>query len=154
MSDTTTPHRASGDRRFEMRVRMIGRGGAAAVGEARHQVGEALCDLPATTRDTAALLSGEIVTNAVIHGGGRFLLEVHTSAKAVRVEVTDSSAERPRLLGPSEDRDYGRGMAIVDALADRWGTTRSAAGKVVWFELDVSRVVGPGPSTPSLRASA
>ncbi len=80
------------------------------------------------------LLAGEVLTNAVLHGGGRYLLQADAGPECLRVEVTDSSAVEPRLLQITGDREYGRGMAIVDALATRWGSDRVGSHKVVWFE--------------------
>lgn len=80
-------------------------------------------------------MAGEVVPNAVIHGGGGFFLEVEVHAGRVRVAVTDANPATPVVLRPSLSRDHGRGMAIVDALASRWGTEHAGTRKVVWFEL-------------------
>jgi hypothetical protein len=53
----------------------------------------------------------------------------------VRVEVTDARSAAPRLLGADGMREHGRGLAIVDALATRWGTEHLGTHKTVWFEL-------------------
>lgn len=52
---------------------------------------------------------------------------------SVRVEVHDASETRPHLCVPDDTADRGRGLRLVDALADDWGTSdRTGVGKVVW----------------------
>lgn len=110
-------------------------GDAGSLRDARHLVAEALGTADPSIRDTTMLLVGEVVTNAVVHGGGWFLLQVDATPERIRVEVTDSSAGQPRALQLDGEREHGRGLAIVDALADQWGTRHMRSHKVVWFEL-------------------
>jgi anti-sigma regulatory factor (Ser/Thr protein kinase) len=94
--------------------------------------------------DTAELLATELVTNALQHTGGGAVLTATISpgpARRLRVEVHDSLGRRPppaRTAGagrPADDATSGRGLLLVEALADTWGVQASGAGKVVWFEL-------------------
>lgn len=90
------------------------------------------------TTETAMLLISELVTNAVVHGSGRPVLDIDVQPDVLRVTVTDEATGTPRLL---RDRpllgESGRGLQLVEALAARWGTHRRLpAGKSVWFELD------------------
>jgi Histidine kinase-like ATPase domain len=110
-------------------------GGAASLRDARRLVAATLAEDAPELRDVATLLTGELVTNAILHGGGSFLLQVDADEDLLRVEVTDSSAGEPLLHQPSSDREHGRGMAIVDALATNWGSDRTGIHKVVWFEI-------------------
>ncbi|MEU2539379.1 ATP-binding protein [Streptomyces iakyrus] len=91
-----------------------------------------------------ALVVGELAANAVRHGrvpgrefGLRLVLD--RAAGVPRVEVTDAaSAKRlPAIAPPSfPEGESGRGLLLVDALAERWGSTaRSPVGKTVWAEL-------------------
>jgi hypothetical protein len=57
------------------------------------------------------------------------------SRSAVRVEVRDQSPLAPEIRHYDEAASTGRGLALVDALATRWGTAPQPGGKVVWFEL-------------------
>ena len=57
---------------------------------------------------------------------------------SLRVEVTDPSSEPPILRTPPDYLESGRGLQLVDALADHWGTYATDAGKTVWFDLDVT----------------
>ncbi|SNY47056.1 ATP-binding protein [Paractinoplanes atraurantiacus] len=87
------------------------------------------------------LVMTELVQNVVQHTGDGG--EVALSADGdVLVEVFDSSRDLPRLLGPDPRRLGGRGMLLVDAVSDDWGSRLTADGKVVWARLPVK----PGPS--------
>jgi anti-sigma regulatory factor (Ser/Thr protein kinase) len=86
------------------------------------------------------LLVSELVTNSVRHavrdGHGNVRLEVGLAEGTLRVEVADQGAgfePRPRFVG--QRQDSGRGLYLVDRLADRWGVVREP-GTRVWFEID------------------
>jgi serine phosphatase RsbU (regulator of sigma subunit)/anti-sigma regulatory factor (Ser/Thr protein kinase) len=85
--------------------------------------------------DSAVLMASEVVTNAVIHGRGRVRLQVTAERDRVVVEVADDSIATPAVRHAGEDATGGRGMAIVELLADAWGTRPTTSGKVVWFAL-------------------
>lgn len=112
-------------------------GDIGSVGEARRFVAAAMQGCRPDDVDLAVLLAGELVTNAVVHGGGWFLIEVLRRTRTVRVEVTDAHSAPPRVLRPSDAREHGRGMSIVDAAASAWGTDHRGSHKVVWFEIAV-----------------
>lgn len=82
----------------------------------------------------AALLVSELVTNVVVHTTSHPVVEL-TLQPTVVVSVSDRSHElaEPRRH-PSDEG--GRGLAIVGACADRWGTCTAPGGKSVWVELD------------------
>ncbi|MEU6171471.1 SpoIIE family protein phosphatase [Streptantibioticus parmotrematis] len=84
--------------------------------------------------DTATLLVGEVVTNAVRHAtAGRIELRL-VRADALLCEVADGDQAAPVLLETGPDDECGRGLLIVDRLALRWGVGRRDQGKTVWFE--------------------
>lgn len=86
--------------------------------------------------DEVALLVSEVVTNAVIHGGSDVDVAVRLLPDALRIEVIDSNDTVPLPVGAADlDDESGRGLAIVDALASRWGVERFERGKSVWFEV-------------------
>ncbi|MET7419916.1 ATP-binding protein [Dactylosporangium sp. NPDC005555] len=89
--------------------------------------------------DDTELLLCELVTNALVHGGGVTAVELRHVGQALRVSVRDGGAEAPIVRDVPPDADYGRGLALVEALASRWGVDRSHAepGKCVWLELPV-----------------
>jgi hypothetical protein len=53
----------------------------------------------------------------------------------VFIEVRDQAIYQPRKLRPDETDEHGRGLQIVAALADRWGTRPTERGKAVWCVL-------------------
>jgi hypothetical protein len=53
------------------------------------------------------------------------------------VEISDATALRPRRRQVDGDSESGRGLTIVEAVADRWGSRTTADGKVVWAARDV-----------------
>jgi anti-sigma regulatory factor (Ser/Thr protein kinase) len=86
--------------------------------------------------DVVALLTSELATNAVLHGQRPIAVTVEAGEDRLRVEVEDAAPALPVELDPSPEVESGRGLAIVDAVADEWGAERVAGnGKVVWAEL-------------------
>ncbi|MFJ7325946.1 ATP-binding protein [Streptomyces cyaneofuscatus] len=91
--------------------------------------------------ETLILLISELVTNAVVHTGCPAVLRMlfgggGGGAGTVRVEVADAS-DRPPLQRHAEGEDTnGRGLELVDGLADRWGWQPEGAGKQIWCEVD------------------
>jgi anti-sigma regulatory factor (Ser/Thr protein kinase) len=88
----------------------------------------------------AVLLVSELVTNALLHARSAPSVEVTHRELVIRCDVTDSSPLVPRRRHYANDAVTGRGMALVEALATRWGSERDGVGKRVWFELDVDAV--------------
>lgn len=94
------------------------------------------CERAATGRqcaEAAAVMTSEVVTNAVLHGSGDITFGFEADDDTVRVEVGDDDSARPRSRSADGDDESGRGMQIVQALAERWGVVRRPPGKVVWF---------------------
>ncbi len=84
---------------------------------------------------SAELLTSEVVANAVLHGRSTVRLRVLVSGHLLRVEVGDDDARLPTPRPHDPSALSGRGMAIVAAVATRWGVDGDPAGKVVWFEI-------------------
>lgn len=98
--------------------------------------------------DTARLLVSELVINSVLHAGTDTELVLEAGPSVLRVEVADGSVERPVVQRPGPSASSGRGLLILDDLADRWGVEVGERGKTVWFELrlgPVSAGVERGP---------
>ena len=85
--------------------------------------------------DVVALLTSELTANAVNHADTDLTLQLDLTPDRLRVEVRDGAAGEPRPRQPRHDDPTGRGLMIVDALADRWGVEPTPPGKTVWFEL-------------------
>jgi hypothetical protein len=117
--------------RFELPPR------TASVPVARRLVGELLRSWGAEDHGPdATLLVCELVANVADHVGGDafFQLELEFSDGWLRVAVADGSAVRP-VVRQLEEGPRGRGMVLVESLADRWGIEDHHGGKRVWFEL-------------------
>jgi serine phosphatase RsbU (regulator of sigma subunit)/anti-sigma regulatory factor (Ser/Thr protein kinase) len=84
----------------------------------------------------AELVVSELVTNAVRYAQSKISLRLVLEG-GLFCEVLDDSAALPRLRHAGDDDERGRGLQVVSQLAQRWGTRRSGAGKVVWCELAV-----------------
>jgi two-component sensor histidine kinase len=84
----------------------------------------------------AALLVSELATNAVVHARTPFEVRVKIG-RCLRVEVDDEIGGRPRLKTHHPSGGHGRGLHVVDAMASSWGVQEVAAGKRVWFELEL-----------------
>lgn len=108
--------------------------------------------------DRAALIVAELAANAVTHGrlpGRDFELRLTLASTTFRIEVSDARAEcRPPTPSPAPHplADSGRGLLLVETLADRWAVLdRTPIGKTLRAELDYatgerppsSRVVTP-----------
>ena len=84
------------------------------------------------------LLVTELVANVVTHVGAPMTLRVQREPSTMRVEIDDPSPELPVVHHPDSADEHGRGVLLVDQLADAWGVEPRPDGKTVWFELDVS----------------
>ncbi|MBV9023778.1 MAG: ATP-binding protein [Streptomycetaceae bacterium] len=105
--------------------------------------------------ETLLLLISELVTNAVVHTGCPAVLRmlfpgtetseagpVSDGTRMVRVEVADSSELPPAPRHARGDDTGGRGLELVDGLADRWGWQPEGSGKHIWCEVDRSQSRG------------
>ncbi len=110
----------------------------ASIPAARHVVMELLQAWGAPhDRDDAALLVTELVANVVDHVAGQALLalELTLSEDWLRVGVVDGSTVPPVVREVDLESPRGRGLRLVQAIADRWGCESHRDGKRVWFEL-------------------
>jgi anti-sigma regulatory factor (Ser/Thr protein kinase) len=103
---------------------------------ARRFVTGALAEAEVTELDAVAVVVSELVTNSVLHAASKARVVVIVDQGCVRVEVHDSDPTLPTLRHPTPETVTGRGLMLVDALTDRWGSDPEHGGKVVWFELD------------------
>lgn len=91
------------------------------------------------------LCATELVTNAAEHGASPVRARIELVGRTVRIEVSDSERQLPRLRTPGADGGFG--LRIVDALAVRWGTAPAAWGKTTWAELALPDRTAPPPAS-------
>ncbi|MEU7412013.1 ATP-binding protein [Streptomyces sp. NPDC042638] len=117
--------------------RRLGRADLRAVPEARQALRELLLHWGKPGRsEIAELLTSELVTNALLHTDDDAVLTAVVEPGGLRVEVRDFVARRPEPYAPVTDDDtHGRGLLLVQSLADTWGVRSHGVGKSVWFEL-------------------
>ena len=112
----------------------------------------------------SALLVSELVTNSLSHSdsgkpGGTVTVAVTITPEAVLVEVADEGGDgEPALREPASDfAERGRGLRLVDELADAWGYFGAPGRLVTWFELKVQPRLAPeapGPVSASTAETA
>ena len=81
------------------------------------------------------LAATELVTNAVRAGAHRLQVRLDAPPPHLRLDVTDDAPGAPALRATGLLEPGGRGLHIVAALCEEWGTTVTAAGKTVWARL-------------------
>ncbi|MFC5667403.1 ATP-binding protein [Kitasatospora misakiensis] len=121
------------------------------VGVARRRLRDVLriagVGLPEDRADSAELLVSELVTNALRHAVGEIGVEVAIGVAVLRVSVRDRSDRAPQLRTAGDLDTGGRGLALVEALASRYGWgPAEGGGKVVWFELPLAGPTATGPA--------
>ena len=110
---------------------------------ARHWVAAHLRDLPAEVTGCAALLTSELVTNAVLHAATPLCVTLHILPDRIRVDVADGNPAFPSIKEYGADAATGRGLTLFNTLASNWGVQAVEHGKIVWFELPVEFPVAP-----------
>ncbi|MDW4910767.1 SpoIIE family protein phosphatase [Streptomyces sp. ADMS] len=105
-----------------------------AAGQARRHVREQLAlwgldDLTPTTE----LLASELVGNVVRHAKGPLRLRLLHGAELI-CEVFDGSLTMPRIRRATDTDEGGRGLQLITALSQRWGTRYTPTGKCIWTE--------------------
>lgn len=136
------------------RRRLVLSSARGAVGKSRDFTRQTLRDWGWDGRESAQdalLVVSELVTNAALHAHGCEEL-VLTSGETLRIDVVDGVTALPRpgaVRRPGVPR--GHGLLIVERLSDRWGCYSHGTGKVVWAEIDSSRLATgcPVPKAPA-----
>jgi anti-sigma regulatory factor (Ser/Thr protein kinase) len=112
--------------------------GPAAAAQARSLVQAAIRDWDVPVDPpTAALLTSELVTNAIRHGHGRtIMIVISCDRDQFRVDVQDASRCEPVQEDAWAYAETGRGLMLVSHLSTDWGYYLTLKGKVVYFALE------------------
>ncbi|MFJ3335393.1 SpoIIE family protein phosphatase [Streptomyces sp. NPDC086766] len=110
------------------------------VSVARQQLRELLHDWSSEEQvDSAVLLLSELLANVLLHTDTDALLLAEIAGeqgeRRMRVEVTDAGDDLPHKRRPGELASSGRGLVLIELLADAWGVDPRGQGKSIWFEL-------------------
>ncbi|WP_407548787.1 SpoIIE family protein phosphatase [Streptomyces sp. Pv4-95] len=107
---------------------------------ARHMIRAAVRAWGARERsEEIELVADELITNALLHTDGEAVVNIrmpHSVQRRLRLEVEDNSSSLPRRREPGEAGVSGRGLLLVDRLADVWGVEPRGGGKCVWCEFN------------------
>lgn len=95
--------------------------------------------------DDSALIAAELATNAVAHAHSAVTVSLSRRPHGVRLVVGDANPTLPSLRAATQLGRGGRGLRIVDAIADGWGCERTPDGKRVWADIS-----GVSPPTTTL----
>jgi anti-sigma regulatory factor (Ser/Thr protein kinase) len=95
------------------------------------------------TAFVAEVLLSELATNVIRHARTPYVVELEVDGDWARVSVIDGAAVDLAILDVAVDAEAGRGLKLLERLADRWGVEHREGGKCVWFEL--RRTIGNFP---------
>ena len=107
--------------------------------EARAFLNEHAGRLSQSAVDAATLCASELVTNGVLHARTSLVFGVTAGDERLLVTVADGSDDKPYTPVQDDERASGRGMLLVEALADQWGIHQEPDGKTVWFTVARNR---------------
>jgi serine/threonine-protein kinase RsbW len=95
--------------------------------------------VPDAVADDIVLAASELAANAIRHGHPPALLRLGYSDGRVRVTVGNhGSSADPQIPDAVEGAGHGRGLAIVQSLADRMGWERDGERLDVWAEFPLT----------------
>ena len=133
-AETTTP-----TTEFTQRFTATRRGARLARHLAVHQLDGWGVPYGSDVSDSAAQIIAELAANAVTHArvpGRDFELRLTLGPTTLRIEVSDDRADsEPTPRPPTLDSETGRGLLLVEAVAEKWGVANRLVGKTVWAEL-------------------
>lgn len=105
---------------------------------ARARAGRGASRVSPALAEVAELVASELLTNSLLHGGGKATLRVQRHGDGVRIAVRDDERRSPIVAVASEGAMTGRGLRLVSSLSADWGVTLlEDGGKEVWAELAV-----------------
>lgn len=100
--------------------------------------------LPASARADLELVASELIANAFLHAAAPRSVWLRLLPGRIRVTVQDSSRQAPTPRFATATETHGRGLRVVAALAQRWGTFSYVDGKAVWADVPIPRTTRRG----------
>ncbi len=82
--------------------------------------------------EPVTLVANELLANAIVHAHSAPVLSLEAAGSDLTLRVADESPTLPAVRAVTVDTEGGRGLILVEALADQWGFEPSPSGKVVW----------------------
>ena len=118
---------------------------AASASRARRFVATTLSSWGLEDCDDVVLLASELVTNALLHARTEMTVRVEDEGdNVIRLAVTDGSPQAPRGRQFSLESGTGRGLHLLDSMADEWGVETVAGGKTVWCRVRLGAMAAFG----------
>jgi len=108
---------------------------AESVRASRDLVRRTLGSVDSELAEVAAILTDEVVANAIRHGRPPIALRVRGNDELVVIAVADCGPGLPVMRCADRTAENGRGLMILDAFSDDWGVVSLREGKQVWFRL-------------------
>jgi anti-sigma regulatory factor (Ser/Thr protein kinase) len=94
--------------------------------------------------EDAELVISELVTNAVNAGCADTQLRINLHRDHIRIYVADNGPGWPQIQRPDPEERHGRGLHIVETIADKWGVEATATGKQVWADVAIPATLTDG----------
>ena len=111
---------------------------AISVTTARVETAALLADLEIAQTYEAEVIVDELAANAVVHAQTNFELTIERWQNGLRIIVRDLSKSKPNIQYPDALAESGRGLFILDDVADDWGYHPTENGKCVWANIFVN----------------
>ena len=108
---------------------------AQSVACARIEVIELLEELEVPQTYEAAIIVDELVSNVVVHAKTMFELEVERWQNGIKIIVRDLSIQEPSIQALDPLSESGRGLFMIDSIADEWGHHVHESGKCIWADI-------------------
>jgi anti-sigma regulatory factor (Ser/Thr protein kinase) len=111
---------------------------ASSLGEGRRFVAQTLraWQVDESRIEPVLVVANELVANAIVHARSAPVLSLEGSGSDLMLRVTDGSETVPVASAGAADEAGGRGLMLVQALADRWGIDTNSSGKTVWVAFE------------------
>jgi anti-sigma regulatory factor (Ser/Thr protein kinase) len=102
---------------------------------ARRFVSDQLADVDGARNADVTLMVSELASNSIRHAGTGFTVTIDRLAAGIHIEISDQGSSPPTMRDHDLHAVSGRGLRIIDELAERWGIDATPDGNTVWFDI-------------------